>query len=192
MEQLLNRKGIDLTIRDGIGDTPLHEACLHCREKIVVALLGKVEEKQTVIVIKNDIGLTPFHIACREGCHNIVQLLLNFSKPSSHKSLVEDCDKEEATPLHYACQNDDVCTVDLLLKENPDMLLKPKNDGVTPVHIAARYGCKEVMNRFLETRASAVNVLDKYNQTPLHFATEFGQTDMMKLLLEKYIIIDCY
>ena len=74
-----------------------------------------------------------------------------------------------------------------------DEFLTPRiSDGVTPIHIAAQYGCVNVMEEFLEKERKVVDVKDTYDQTPLHYATEYGKTDMMELLLKKYVYIYIY
>ena len=185
VESLLKHEDINLTIRDGNGDTPLHEACFHGHEEIVKILLNKMKTNGkpdvTKVNIKNNAGLTPFHIACREDHYEIVNLLLN-----THQDLLKERDNDKATPLHYACRNDNVKIVTLLMDKSSS-LTPQTSDGVTPIHVAAQYGCVKVMEEFLKKVKEVVNVRDTYNQTPLHYATEYGKIDMMKLLLERYM-----
>ena len=187
MEALLDHEDINLTIRDGNGDTPLHEACFHGHEEVVKVLLEKMttdgKPDVTKVNIKNKAGLTPFHIACREDHHEIVEQLLD-----KHPDMVKECDNDKATPLHYVCRNDSIVTVRLLMKKSSSLykFLTPQtSDGVTPIHVAAQYGCIKVMEEFLEKECKVVDVEDTYNQTPLHYATEYGKTDMMALLIER-------
>ena len=190
VESLLAHKDIDLIVRDGNGDTPLHEACFHGHEEVVKVLLKKMKTDGkpdvTKVNIKNEAELTPFHIACREDHYRIVQLLLDLD---IHPCLLRECDNDKETPLHYACRNDSIATVRLLMEKSTSSLcefLTPKtSDGVTPIHIAAQYGCVKVMEEFLEKERRVVDVKDTYNQTPLHYATEYGKTDMMALLIER-------
>lgn len=199
---LLSRKEIDVTVRDGNGDTPLHEACFHGHQEIVKILLGKMKTNgaipdMTKVNIKNNAGLTPFHFACREDHYKIVKLLLD-TMSHMYKDLLKECDNDKSTPLHYACQNDSINTVIILLLMNKssniyEFLTLETSDGVTPMHVAAQYGCVKVMEEFLEKSENAriisevVNVRDTYNQTPLHYATEYGKTEMMTLLLNRYM-----
>ena len=184
-------------VRDGNGDTPLHEACFHGHEGIVKILLDKMKREASDLTkvknIKNFAGLTPIHIACRENHYQIVELLL-----SAYDSLLNECDNEKATPLHYACRNDNIEIVELLMRRSKsdnlrDFLTAKASNDVTPIHVAAQYGCIKVMEEFLKkskevrmTEEEMVNVCDTYNQTPLHYATEYGKTDTMKFLLERY------
>jgi ankyrin len=188
IESLLDHKDINLTETDRNGNTPLHEACLHGHMEIVEVLLKKIAEKNqdvTKVNIKNNAGLTPFHIACREDHHKIVKLLLD-----KYPKLLKECDNDKATPLHYACRNDNIDTVRLLMQKSSSLyeFLTPRiSDGVTPIHVAAQYGCVKVMEEFLSLKLGefTVDVKDTYNQTPLHFATEYGKMDMMALLIKR-------
>ena len=194
MESLVKHKDINLTVRDGNGDTPLHEACFHGHEEVVKFLVEKMmkdgKPDVTKVNIKNKAGLTPFHIACREDHHEIVKLLLD-----KHPDVqLKECDNDKATPLHYACRNDSVDTVRLLTEKSSNLqkfLTSQTSDGVTPIHVAAQYGCVRVMKDFLEKVREKVNVEDTYNQTPLHYATEHGKTDMMALLIQRYTLRAC-
>ena len=192
VDSLLSVENINVTIQDGNGDTPLHEACFHGHEIIVKILLEKMKTNRkpevTKVNIKNNAGLTPFHIACREGHFKIVKLLLE-----ACPELVNVGDNDNATPLHYACRNDNIGIVNLLVgDENKEddiskFLAHKMSDGVTPIHVAAQYGCVKVMEKFLPSGSEVVNIRDTYHQTPLHYATEYGKIDMMKLLLKRYV-----
>lgn len=189
MESLLAHKDINLTVRDGNGDTPLHEACFHGHEEVVEVLLEQMttdgKPDVTKVNIKNKAGLTPFHIACREDHYKIVKLLLD-----AHPCLLKEYDNDKATPLHYVCRNDSIETVRLMEKSSSlyEFLTPKISDGVTPIHVAAQYGCIKVMEEFLEKECEVVDVKDTYDQTPLHYATEYGKIDMMALLIERYMI----
>ena len=194
VDSLLSMENINVTIQDGNGDTPLHEACFHGHEIIVKILLEKMKTKGetdvTKVNIKNNAGLTPFHIACREGHFKIVKLLLE-ACPAAE--LVNVGDNDKATPLHYACRNDNIDIVNQLMgvknkEDNISKFLAHKmSDGVTPIHVAAQYGCVKIMEEFLPSGSEVVNIRDTYNQTPLHYATEYGKIEMMKLLLDRYV-----
>ena len=191
---------INVSIQDGNGDTPLHEACFHGHKEVVKILLDKMktngERDMAKVNVKNNAGLTPFHIACHEDHYEIVKLLLD-----TYPDLWKECDDDRATPLHYACRNDNVDTVNLLMDKSNNILTPNTSNGsgVTPIHVAAKYGCVKVMKVFLErvrarkvSPSEVVNICDTYNQTPLHYATEFGKIEMMKLLLKRYKTIDMY
>ena len=187
---LLKERNIDINVQDSNGDTPLHEACVRGEDEIVELLLKfkphGAEDKVKIQLVKNHLGLTPFHLACREGHRYIAERLLTFAEQPS--LLVKEEDKEGATALHVACQKDQHEIVEFLLEKKAEISAR-KNDGMTPVHVAAKYGCLDVMGVFLNEPDFKINIEDRYHQTPLHFATEYGKKDMMDLLLDKYVAI---
>ena len=189
VEILLKERNIDINAQDSNGDTPLHAACLHDRgrdKNLIVEQLLKFEPVKSTGVklqlVKNYSGHTPFHLACREGHKVVAEQLLESVKEPSH--LVKEEDKEGATALHIVCQKDQHEIVEFLLEKEADISAR-KNDGMTPIHVAAEYGCLEVMGVFLNRPDFNVNIGDMYHQTPLHFATAYGKTKMMKLLLDQ-------
>lgn len=186
---LLKERNIDINVQDSNGDTPLHEACVHGKDEIVELLLKFEPTKGTgdkvkLRLVKNHSGHTPFHLACRKGHKVIAEKLLEFVEEPSRKLLVKEEDKEGATALHVACQKNQHEIVEFLLKKGADISAR-KNDGMTPVHVAAEYGCLEVMEVFLNNNDFKIDIEDRYHQTPLHFATEYGKKEMMDLLLVK-------
>lgn len=194
VRSLLEECDADIMMQDSNGDTPLHEACLHGEKEIFYVLLSKMieksvglelgsQERKINLVIKNRLGLTPFHFACRGGHLEIAEKLYDHSDNS--EALVRETDKEGATALHLACQKDQPNVVEFLLSKGANVFAD-KNDGMTPVHIASKHGCVEVMNSLLKHDVTIdVNVRDRYEQTPLHFAAEYGEVEMIQLLLNK-------
>ena len=53
------------------------------------------------------------------------------------------------------------------------------NDEWTPLHLAARYGHKEIVEYLVEKGAD-VNAKDKEGWTPLHFAAQEGHTEIVE------------
>jgi ankyrin repeat protein len=187
VKALLKERNIDINVQDSNGDTPLHAACLHGEDKIVEQLLKfkpkGTKNKTKLRLVNNHSGHTPFHLACREGRKDIAEQLLNFAEQPS--LLVKEEDKEGATALHVACQKDqNECEIVEFLLEKGANISARKNDGMTPVHVAAEYGCIDIMGVFLN-KGFDIDTRDKYHQTPLHFATEYGKKKMMNLLLDR-------
>ena len=186
MELLLASESIEETITDENGDTPLHEACLSGETKVVEMLLEKLKARGAVdVLLPNDKQLNPLHIACREGYVDIVKLLFKYAFHQRDK-LVTAQDNELSTPLHLACENgqegNDIIVQSLLLNK-ADIFAKMEN-GVTPMHIAARHGHKRVMEMLSTSGENIFDVRDIDEQTPLHYAAENNQVEMIEYLIE--------
>ena len=192
VELLLASEEIDETITDENGDTPLHEACSSGETEIVEKILTKLKSRpgQVNLLLPNDKELTPLHIACREGYVDIVKLLL---KEGFHqkKDLVEAQDNERSTPLHLACENGregNEVIIQTLLLYNAD-IFSEMGGGLTPMHIAAKYGHKSVMEMLYSSGEKIFEVQDDNDQTPLHYAAENNQVEMIEYLIDKYVYL---
>ena len=77
----------------------------------------------------------------------------------------------------------------LLAVTGTDVNVKDES-GNTPLHLAARYGSKVIVDTLLKftnsegKKITNVNVKDKDGQTPLHMAVIYGKEDMVDTLLE--------
>ena len=79
--------------------------------------------------------------------------------------------------IHEAAQNGNLERVKELLKANPDLVFNKDNDkGGTPLHWAARSGCKDVAELLLANKAD-VNAGDNFGSTPLHWAALGGKKE---------------
>ena len=92
----------------------------------------------------NSDGMNALHIAVQENLLNIVQKLVEDSRVD-----IDFQDRKLNTALHYASAENDVESCKILLRKNasPDIV---NNEGETPLHIAARENCIEIVNTLLE------------------------------------------
>ncbi len=74
------------------------------------------------------------------------------------------------TPLHFAAQNNDVETVESLLKQGTNVNVKDY-DRFTPLHLAAWANAVATTEVLLKYDAD-VNAKSIYGWTPLHFAAQ--------------------
>lgn len=97
-----------------------------------------------------------------------------------------------ADPIHEAAQAGDLAKVQEIIQKNPKAISVKENkefSGQTPLHFAARYGQKEVVE-FLIGKGADVNAKDDDGWTPLHLACYGGFIKSVTILLQKGAKID--
>ena len=62
---------------------------------------------------------------------------------------------------------------------------KPRDDGCTPLYMAAAFGRVEAVRVLLEQGSADVNKVNNNSQTPINVAADGGHLEVVKLLLEK-------
>jgi ankyrin repeat protein len=97
---------------------------------------------------------------------------------NNHKAASSNHD----TPLHSAAEQGDLAKVLALLTNNPNLVLSTGEYGMTPLHLAAMNGHKDVAELLLDNRAE-VNAKNISDYTPLHFAALAGNKIIVELLL---------
>ncbi|MFC1492720.1 ankyrin repeat domain-containing protein [candidate division KSB1 bacterium] len=103
---------------------------------------------------------------------NVVLILLtSFSSPLS------------AQDIHTAVQEDNLERVRILLTENPEMINSKNDNGMTPMHLAARNVNKDMIE-LLISKGADVNTKDNNNVTPLHSLAFRGGIESVKILVE--------
>ena len=159
----LLESGASIQEVDGDGYTPVHIACKHGREELLVEMLGEISPQNAstervmtdsgntavVNLITND-GKTPLLVArCASNPSlEIIKTLLD------NGSDLEKVDHFKNTALHLFNAKDDVeaCTAILdKAREQSKQLLEKKNINLEiPLHVAASVGHLRVCRCFLE------------------------------------------
>lgn len=105
----------------GNGFTSLHFACFHSNFNIVKLLCQRSELD---INLKNNSGKTALHLACRKNLNlNIVKYLI------SKGAYVNTIDKDNQTPLSYACQFNAYLIISELIS-NPNTIIDKTNEHI--------------------------------------------------------------
>ena len=68
---------------------------------------------------------------------------------------------------------------------------KPRNNYVTPLHLAATSGDLRIVKRLVENNAR-INALDADQTTPLHKATAYDNADVIEYLVQRYFSLSTY
>jgi len=102
---------------------------------------------------------------------------------SGKKALVEFLLEKGATEnIFAAAATGHADKVSEFLKQDPKLISAKDSSGKTPLHWAAFYGQKNVVELLLAQKAD-VNALDGYGFTPLHWAAEYDRSDVVEVLL---------
>ncbi|XP_013410574.1 ankyrin repeat domain-containing protein 27 isoform X2 [Lingula anatina] len=96
-----------------------------------------------------------------------------------------DIDMTKRTLCHPLCQCDKCMPVQMLTTPRTDVTVNMSNvDGYAPLHVASRYGFKDLIMLFIK-RGANVNARSKVSQwTPLHLACQYDQAEAVELLLD--------
>ncbi len=86
--------------------------------------------------------------------------------------------------IHQAAKEGKFDAVKKMLKEDPDLVNAIDSDGLTPLHLAAEYGHRQIVELLLQEGAD-INAKSGFKRTPLHFAASSGHDEIVSLFIEK-------
>ena len=156
--KILISKGANVNSQDKYGETPLHSAAFNGEIEIVKTLISNGAD----VNVKNKEGKTPLHIA-----------LLSLEKVGNQKTEVSISRSEIVKTLILNGAN--VMNIVVSTEHKINLL--------TPLHIAAFYGDKELV-KILISNGANVNAKDAYgSKTPLHNAAFNGDKKIVKTLI---------
>src|SRR5579884_4174855 len=94
-----------------------------------------------------------------------------------------------STELHEAAVKRNVEGVRALIQSRPELIHIRDDKQRTPLQLAARGGCLEVVQMLLAGGAD-VNTTDEKFQTPLQMASYYGFKDVVTLLLDNGALVN--
>lgn len=184
------------TVRDDMGHTLLHWAALWGHTEFVTAgvreidpdsrpdngqtvlmwavIRGHIDTMNAIIAARADLlakdclGATPFTIAIQHKQFAAVLVLLR----RGTTAVIDDCDINGCTPLHWAAYKGDIKSLRLLLGYYGTRANPIDNSGMTPLHRAVRSCQLEAIAYLLEAKADQ-QIRDDKGKTPLEMAEEF-------------------
>jgi len=136
--------------------------------------------------VKDKNGKTILHLACQNGHLDVVNGLDCLLDPEQLSRIYELCDKEGNTLLHLACQYQKENVVRHLIN-NKGANIDARNNSrakEAPIHIAAQFQSKKIINILLEKGAD-IESEDANGCTPLHHAARCNQKDMVEHLTKR-------
>ena len=124
------------------------------------------------------VGTTALCEAVKSGKLKTVALLLTSG------ASVDDRDATQQTPLHHACDWNNIEVVKILLKKNADVNARDSL-GFTPFLVAAGWGRETIMELLFSKKVDPL-ALDEQDNTVLHICAANGQTRIMKIIMDKF------
>ncbi|XP_047232630.1 caskin-2-like isoform X3 [Girardinichthys multiradiatus] len=167
-------------IKDINGMRPLHYAAWQGKSDSVLLLL---RGGASVNAPSHD-GQIPLHLSAQYGHYEVSEMLLQ------HQSNPCLMNKAKKTPLDLACEFGRLKVAQLLLSSNMVSALLEGERGndsldspsITPLHLAARNGHKDIIKLLLKAGID-INRATKAG-TALHEAALYGKTEVVRLLLD--------
>uniref|UniRef100_A0A1X7TR60 Uncharacterized protein n=1 Tax=Amphimedon queenslandica TaxID=400682 RepID=A0A1X7TR60_AMPQE len=125
-----------INVQDKDGNTPLHVACQHGRQNMVLLLL-KASLSNNDLLITNKKGQTPLHLAAASGHKDTAEaLLFSVTGSSTHHNLLTATDNEGSTVFHTACSHGHIDVFLYLYSIHPDGINTLDNRKCTILHAA--------------------------------------------------------
>ncbi|CAH1791373.1 unnamed protein product [Owenia fusiformis] len=194
----ISQKQRNIYSQDGDWDTQLHIAIAQGLTRITYEMIEETPSFE-YINIRNKLGQSHLIVAALTKQPDVVRKLLSWG---ADPGLV---DRNGNSPLHHACEVQDLRTVyqltnPLTLKETEmvpynfpkyEMDVNTRNyEGYTPVHIASSVNCISIVE-YLAAVGANMNAPDgKSGRTALHHAVEAGNFEMCMTLLKGGAFVD--
>ena len=170
LEVLTSTPGINATLVNLDGNAPIHTACMHCRLESLKVLLSCESCDPNQQNLKGD---TALHIVCRMSKLQFFEMLT--STPGINPTLVNHeriapfdvVDSDGNTILHNACAKGNTTMVELLMKNEADVL-RLNGCGDAPIHIACIHSQLNTMKVLWSYKRCNVNQQNSKGDTALH------------------------
>jgi ankyrin repeat protein len=208
IQELIEKHGLDVNLRDNLGFTPIMYACEYGNCDLIEILIGLNGD----ININDEKGVTCMLLAIVNGFKNVVELLLkhNFDLRSSFCSYLIDaaylneldivrilikagCDVNNTkydvnssvlNALWAACEKSNVEIAKVLLENGASVIIN-QEEGLTALHCVcmSQFECLELVYLLVEFN-NPLNLKTKNGETPLFLACSSGHTQIVEYLLK--------
>uniref|UniRef100_F6HVJ8 Uncharacterized protein n=1 Tax=Vitis vinifera TaxID=29760 RepID=F6HVJ8_VITVI len=124
---------------------------------------------------------TDLYIAAKTGDKDYLQ------KPHSLQSIPCQATSQKRNALHIAANFKCIGFAEALVEKFPELLTRADFKGDTPLHIASRTGCSNMVKCFLESK-NAKQALEMKNEradTALHVAVRNGHLEVVNRLVQE-------
>ncbi|KAK2596014.1 hypothetical protein N8I77_013525 [Diaporthe amygdali] len=171
IEQFIARGG-DLAVRNGFGNTLLHEAVRFRVAEVMSLLLNA----GAPVNARDGLGNTPLHLAALHRFDQGAQLLLQARADKNARN------SKGETPLHVAISLAVQDVIDTLLAANADGVARD-HFGETPIHRAAAAG-NSIATESLLVMGFSPNGKNQSGSTPLSLAIKLRHPKVAKVLVK--------
>lgn len=182
-----NQRGVSLLLdysadpwtRNEQNENCLHLAAHNGHKEIIAEILSKSTNDLFAQDFEDE---TAFHLAARKGYVGVLNKLFQYCTKQNRATLLEKTDVDENTVLHCAVISGDYMTVKECLTQRFQVDMS-NSLGEYPLHLAAKYGYKEIAKLLMECLSCQVDCCNSEGATPLHYAVEFEKTEMVAYLI---------
>ncbi|XP_055838337.1 ankyrin-3-like [Episyrphus balteatus] len=196
--EILLENDVDIEGTDKFGRTALH-MCASQEYDVFFDIrknspdspevkLAKAEIAQILLInganvnAKTTIGnYTALWLACAKKSINLIEVLLKYEADVNIPM--------GFTPLHIATESGNETIIEMLLKNNTNVVKSKQENGDTALHIAARRGHKNALQILIKYGAD-VNLKNNKRDTALHLAAKGNNYEIVSILLKHMSIID--
>jgi ankyrin repeat protein len=162
----------DLDRADRAGRTPLHLAAAKGFAPAVETLLPGSDPRRL-----DNAGYAPIHLAAKAGFRRVVEVFLE-----ADTDLANFTDIRGRHLAHLAAAEGHEALLREVLESSA--LADGDDEGLSPLHLAARYGRIDAVRLLLE-REIDPNSEDHFGWSPLHLACQYGHREVVRALLAK-------
>jgi ankyrin repeat protein len=178
LAQELIESGADIHAQDRMHIRPIHYACWS-RNRILIDLLLN---KGARLTDEDDFGRTTIHFLCmpkyleaictddQQEQHDLLAYLLMHDWHSYNARDLLREDSQGQTSLVYACVSHNCSLVELLVRNQPELVNMFTNDGHTPLMISINEGFLDGVDFLLKQSNLERNRCDRTGNTAIHHA----------------------
>ncbi|KAJ5618209.1 hypothetical protein N7528_006852 [Penicillium herquei] len=178
IETLTSHPDLNVNPEDDLGRTPLNLAIHWGKKETAELLLNTPGVKiDTSFTIQ---GESPLINAARQGWPDLVLSMLRHLKSDE---IPEHLDLHGGNTLHWTITGGMLDASFLALRKSPTIVAAADSRGITPLHIAAKFGQDRILKALLVHGASPTHQTG-FGETPLHMAAAEGHLRTLKTLMK--------
>ena len=175
MRALLRHGAVDVAAAGEAGRTALHWVCMRGYGDMVQHLLARAVDTRHA---RDAFGDSPLILASKHRNENVIRELIDAAVDTNAAGYLG------RTALHYACANNTLSTVRILLAVRETSVNIRDDLGNTPLVVAAAVASEALIKQLVETNSCDVSAVGEGGKTALLLVAERGLDRSCRLLLE--------